>query len=73
MRAASGPSSCRASDDGGSPVTASAKGGIVAVCSLCSHEYARWFDEAETAEHMAEAHGMYFDPRPLRTLPPGER
>lgn len=39
---------------------------IVALCSLCSHEYARLFDEAETAEHLAEAHGMYFDPRPLR-------
>ncbi len=49
---------------------------IVAVCSLCGHEYARWSDEAEMAEHMAEAHGMYFDPRPLsgyrqRREPPG--
>lgn len=39
---------------------------IVALCSLCGHEYAKLFDEAESAEHMAEAHGMYFDPRPLR-------
>ena len=42
------------------------KGKIVALCSLCGHEYARLFDAAESAEHLAEAHGMYFDPRPLR-------
>lgn len=42
------------------------RGTIVALCSLCGHEYARLFDAAETAEHMAEAHGMHFDPRPLR-------
>lgn len=39
---------------------------IVAVCSLCGHEYERWFDEAAYAAHMADVHGMYFDPRPLR-------
>lgn len=35
---------------------------IVAVCSLCGHEYARLFDEAASAAHMAEAHDMYFVP-----------
>ena len=39
---------------------------IVAVCSLCGHEYARWFDEAETYAHMNEAHGMRFEPGSLR-------
>ena len=50
---------------------------IVAVCSLCGHEYARWFSDAETAAHMAEAHGLHFvqqanpdpTPRPLFSLP----
>jgi hypothetical protein len=36
---------------------------LISVCSLCGHEYAKLFDTAELDEHMAEAHGMYFDPR----------
>lgn len=43
---------------------------IVAVCSLCGHEYARLFDAAESAEHMAETHSMYFVPGSLRGEPP---
>ena len=38
---------------------------IIAICSLCSHEYASWPDAAEQDAHMAETHGMFFDPRPL--------
>ena len=38
---------------------------IVSTCSLCGHHYAKLFDAAEMDAHMAEVHGMYFDPRPL--------
>ena len=54
---------------------------ITAACSLCGHEYARWFDEAASAAHMAEAHDMYLvpgSPRPgdlprWELRPPGTR
>ena len=41
------------------------KGKLVAVCSLCGWELAHLSDTAEMAAHLGEAHGMYFDPRPL--------
>jgi hypothetical protein len=43
---------------------------IVAVCSLCGHEYASWFNKTELDEHMAEAHGMRFEPGSLRAGDP---
>ena len=42
---------------------------IISTCSLCGHEYAKLSDAAEMEAHMAEAHGMYFDPRPLGPHP----
>lgn len=43
---------------------------IMAVCSLCGHEYARWSDEAESDAHMLDAHGMRFEPGSLRAGDP---
>ena len=43
---------------------------IVQVCSLCGHPYERWFDEGAMSEHMARAHGLYFDSgEPFRRPP----
>jgi hypothetical protein len=36
---------------------------IVATCSVCGHEYERWFDWTETRDHLSAAHGLHLDVR----------
>ena len=46
---------------------------IVAVCQLCGHPYGQLSGEAGMGEHMAEEHGLYFDPGEMFRRAPGWR
>jgi hypothetical protein len=37
---------------------------IIATCSLCGEPMPSWWDREAMNAHLAEVHGLYFDPRP---------